>query len=383
MTLTALTGAKIVFAGEIAHGKALVLDGNRIARVAETGELPEGCAVQDLGGGWLLPGFIDTQVNGGGDVLFNDMPNIEGVRAIAEAHRRYGTTGLLPTLISDHAPVVEAAIAAGEDALAAGVPGVLGVHIEGPHLNPVKKGIHDAGRFSAVGDAVIARLTVPGAGRRIVTLAPELAPEGAVRTLADAGLLVCAGHSLADYNQTRAALAEGLVGFTHLFNAMTQFLSRDPGMVGAALEDRASHFGLIVDGLHVHPAALRVALMARGVEGAMLVTDAMPPVGGRSNRFSLMGQDIAVVDGTCRGPDGTLAGSALTMAQAFRNAMDIMGCDIVTASRMASGNPAKFLRVDDETGAIAPGLRADLVHMDDARHVTATWIGGARQDHRE
>lgn len=378
MTLTALTGARVVLADRVVEGQALVLDGARILGLADAA--PAGADVQDLSGGWLLPGFIDTQVNGGGDVLFNDMPSVEGIRAIAQAHRRHGTTGLLPTLISDHAPVVEAAIAAGEAALEAGVPGVLGVHIEGPHLNPVKKGIHDAGRFSVVDDAVLARLAVPTIGRRVVTLAPELAPEGAVRALAEAGVLVCAGHSLADYDQTRAALAEGLAGFTHLFNAMTQFLSRDPGMVGAALEDRASHFGLIVDGLHVHPAALRVALLARGMEGAMLVTDAMPPVGGRLDHFTLMGQEIAVVDGTCRGPDGTLAGSALTMAQALRNAMDMMDCDIVTASRLASGNPAKFLRLDAETGTIAPGLRADLVHLDDARQVTATWIGGARED---
>lgn len=383
MTVQALSGARIVLADRVVGGQALLVDGTRIAGLSAPDALPEGCEVLDLGGGWLLPGFIDTQVNGGGDVLFNDMPNIEGIRAIAAAHRRYGTTGLLPTLISDYPAVVEAAIEAGEAALDAGVSGVLGVHIEGPHLNPVKKGIHDQSRFSAIDDAVVARLTAPSTGRRIVTLAPELAPNGTVRALSDAGVLVCAGHSLADYDQTRAALSEGLVGFTHLFNAMTQFLSREPGMVGAALEDRASHFGLIVDGLHVHPAALRVALLARGIEGAMLVTDAMPPVGGQSNRFTLMDQDIAVVDGTCRGPDGTLAGSALTMSQALRNAMDMLGCDIIAASRMASGNPAKFLRLDNETGAIAPGLRADLVHLDDARQVRATWIAGEREDTRE
>lgn len=383
MTRTALSGARIVLADRVVEGQALVLDGGRIVGLADPGALPSDCAVAQLDGGWLLPGFIDTQVNGGGDVLFNDMPNVEGIRAIAAAHRRYGTTGLLPTLISDYAPVVDAAIEAGEAALAQGVPGVLGVHIEGPHLNAAKKGIHDAGRFSKVDAQVIDRLAAPTQGRRIVTLAPELTPAGAVRALAQAGVLVCAGHSMADYDQTRAALADGLVGFTHLFNAMTQFLSREPGMVGAALEDRASHFGLIADGLHVHPAAMRVALLARGIEGAMLVTDAMPPVGGRLGRFTLMGQDIAVVNGTCRGPDGTLAGSALSMAQALRNAMDMLGCDIVAASRMASGNPAKFLRLDDETGTIAPGLRADLVHIDDARLVTATWIGGAREDHHE
>ncbi|WP_267389147.1 N-acetylglucosamine-6-phosphate deacetylase [Sphingomonas sp. GC_Shp_3] len=381
MTMTALTGARIVLANRIVDGQALIVDGARIVGVTDS--VPGTCERHDLGGGWLLPGFIDTQVNGGGDVLFNDMPSVAGIRTIAQAHRRYGTTGLLPTLISDRAPVVEAAIAAGEDAIAGGVPGVLGVHIEGPHLNPDKKGIHDAARFSAIDPEALARLTAPTRGRRIVTLAPELAPAGAVRALAEAGVLVCAGHSLADYDQTRAALVDGLAGFTHLFNAMTQFLSRDPGMVGAALEDRASHFGLIADGLHVHPATLRVAMLARGVEGIMLVTDAMPPVGGRRDRFTLMGQDISVVGGTCRGPDGTLAGSALTMAQAFRNAMELMGCDIIAASRMASGNPARFLRLDQHTGTIASGLRADLVHLDDARKVTATWIAGARADHPE
>ncbi|MGY2736810.1 N-acetylglucosamine-6-phosphate deacetylase [Sphingomonas sp. UYP23] len=381
MTRIALTGARIVLADRIVDQQALLLDGTRI--VALAARIPEGFERRELGGGWLLPGFIDTQVNGGGDVLFNDAPTLAGIRTIAEAHRRSGTTGLLPTLISDRAPIVEAAIAAGEDALAAGVPGVLGVHIEGPHLNPQKKGIHDPARFSTIDRDALARLTAPSRGRRIVTLAPELAPAGAVRALAEAGILVCAGHSLADYDQTRAALAEGLAGFTHLFNAMTQFLSRDPGMVGAALEDRASHFGLIADGLHVHPAALRVALLARGVEGIMLVTDAMPPVGGQRDRFTLMGQEIAVVGGTCRAPDGTLAGSALTMAQAFRNAIDLMGCDMVAASRMASGTPAAFLRLDGEIGMIAPGLRADLVHLDDARRVTATWIAGARVDRAE
>ena len=260
--------------------------------------------------------------------------------------------------------------------MAQSVPGILGVHVEGPHLNPGKKGIHDAAKFAPIDSAALARLTQPTRGRRIVTLAPELAPPGAIRALAQADVIVAAGHSLADYDQTVMALNEGLAGFTHLFNAMTQMGSREPGMVAAALLDRTSHFGLIVDGLHVHPAALRVALAARGIDGAMLVTDAMPPVGGSNARFSLMGQDIHVVDGTCRGPDDTLAGSALSMAQAFRNAMDMLGCSMMDASRMASGNPAKFLRLEQETGAILPGLRADLVHLDVQRRVRRSWIAG-------
>lgn len=381
MTVQALVGASIVLPDRVVAGQALIVEDDRITGLVARGAVPAGCIVRDLAGGWLLPGFIDTQVNGGGDVLFNDRPDVAGIRSIAAAHRPYGTTGMLPTLISDYPAIVDAAIAAGEQALAEQVPGILGVHIEGPHLNAAKKGIHDDTRFAPIDPIVVARLAVPTSGRRIVTLAPELAPVGAVRALSDAGVLVCAGHSLANYERTRAALAEGLAGFTHLFNAMTQFLSRDPGMVGAALEDRSSHFGLIVDGLHVHPAALRVALLARGSDGAMLVTDAMPPVGGTRDRFTLMDRDIAVIDGTCRGPDGTLAGSALTMVQALRNAMDLLGCDIVTASRMASANPATFLRLAHETGRIAPGLRADLVHLDPDRRVLATWIGGSHVDH--
>jgi N-acetylglucosamine-6-phosphate deacetylase len=266
MTLTALTGASIVLADAVAEGQALLLDGDRIAGLAAADALPAGCARHDLGGGWLLPGFIDVQVNGGGDVLFNDHPSVEGIRAIAAAHRRFGTTGLLPTLISDYAGVVDAAIAAGEAALADRVPAcsacISKARISTPRrrASTTRRASPRSMRKSSRGWRS-PRWTAHGhAGART-------RPGGNRAALTDAGVLVCAGHSLADYDQTRAALAEGLAGFTHLFNAMTQFLSREPGMVGAALEDRASHFGLIVDGLHVHPAALRVALRARGSEG--------------------------------------------------------------------------------------------------------------------
>jgi len=377
----AIIGASIVLPDRVVEGQALLIEAGRIVGLAAPDALPAGCARHDLDGGWLLPGFIDTQVNGGGDILFNDRPDVAGIGMIAAAHRRSGTTGLLPTVISDYPDVIDAAIAAGEDAIAQAMPGVLGVHVEGPHLNPAKKGIHDQDRLSPISDRLIARLMSPGLGRRIVTLAPELAPPGTIRALNKAGVRVSAGHSMAGYEQTLAALAEGLAGFTHLFNAMVPMTGREPGMVGAALEDRATHFGLIVDGVHVHPATLRIALMARGVEGAMLVTDAMPPVGGKNAHFSLMGTPVSVVDGTCRGPDGTLAGSALSMVDALRNTIDLLGQDMVVASRMASGNPARFLGLGHETGAIAAGLRADLVHLDAAMRVTATWISGLREDH--
>lgn len=364
-----LAGARVLLPdGEAA---AIEIADGRIARVFDA--VPAGDT--DLGGGWLVPGFIDTQVNGGGGVLFNDAPNIDGITAIAAAHRRFGTTGLLPTLISDDVGVVEQAISSVDAAIAAGVPGILGIHIEGPFLNAGKRGIHDAVKFRTLDDAAIALLTRPGRGARLVTIAPELAPPGAIRALTEAGVIVAAAHSLADYAQTRAALDEGLAGFTHLFNAMTGLGSREPGMVGAALDDKRSLFGLIVDGHHVAPATMRVALAARGTDGAMLVTDAMPPAGTDLRSFDLMGRTITVADGTLRGADGTLAGSALTMAEAFRNAISLLHVDMHAASQLASANPARFLGLAGETGRIAPGLRADFVHLDDDLRVIGTWIG--------
>ena len=383
MMRTALTGAILVLPDRTVAGQAVLIHDGRIASVVSADDIPPGYRRDDLGGGWLLPGFIDTQVNGGGDVLFNDSPDVAGITAIARAHRRFGTTGLLPTLISDRPQVLDLAMPAVEQAMATGVPGILGIHVEGPHLNPAKHGIHDAGRFTPIDAAAIGRLGSPSIGVRLVTIAPELAPGGAIEAMARRGVIVAAGHSIADYEQTRAALRAGLRGFTHLFNAMTPLASRAPGMVGAALEDRASWFGLIVDGVHVHPATLRIALAARGIDGAMLVTDAMPPVGGTRTHFDLMGQPITVVDGTCRAADGTLAGSALSMVQALRNAIDLLGLSIVQASRLASGNPARFLGIARDVGAIAAGLRADLVHLDGDRRVRRTWIGGVVSEEGE
>lgn len=380
---TALIGARVVTSDAVLDDHALLIDGARIAGVVAADRVPRDATVERLDGGLLLPGFIDTQVNGGGDVLFNDSPSVAGARAIAEAHRRFGTTALLPTLISDDLSVVTAAIGAVEAAVMEGVPGVIGIHVEGPFLNPAKRGIHDADKFRPIDAEAIALLTRPGRGKRLLTIAPERAPPGAIAALAAAGVVVAAAHSMADYAQTRAALDAGLAGFTHLFNAMTLLGSREPGMVGAALEDRASHFGLIVDGRHVHPASLRVAIAARGVEGAMLVTDAMPPVGGVRDRFILAGREIRVVDGVCVASDGTLGGAALSMAQAFRNALSMLGLSIVDASRMASGNPADFMGLANRTGRIRPGLAADLVHLNDAYRVTCSWIGGSRSDRGE
>lgn len=355
--------------------RCVLIEGGRVAAVIPAAECPRDAARRELEGD-LVPGFIDLQVNGGGGVLLNDESTADGIAAIAEAHRKFGTTGMLPTLISDDLNVVARAIAAVDEAIESGVPGVLGIHIEGPFLNTAKRGIHDSSKFRTLDAEAIDLLSSLKRGRTLVTLAPELAPAGAIRTLAERGVVVAAGHTDSSYEQVRAALDEGLSGFTHLYNAMTQLGSRAPGAVGAALEDRESWCGLIADGHHVHPAALRIALAIKGPDRLVLVTDAMPTVGSDVKEFTLRGLRIIADDGRCVAPDGTLAGSDLDMAMAVRNAVRLMGVDLATAVRMASASPARAMRMSEERGEIRPGLAADLVLMNGRQEVIETWIGG-------
>lgn len=380
MSRFALTGARIFSDGAFLENHALIVADGAIEAVSP--DVPAGCERVHLNGGDLLPGFIDVQVNGGGGVLFNDQPTVAGIEAIGTAHRRFGTTGFLPTLISDDVAVMDRAIDAVEQAIAGKVPGVLGIHLEGPFLNPARAGIHDKSRFRVIDDALIERLARLKGGRTVMTLAPECAPPGAIGKLAAKGVLVCAGHSAADYAATTTALIEGVRGFTHLFNAMTPFTSREPGMVGSALNDAASWCGIIADLHHVHPASLAVALRAKPSDRFFLVTDAMSTVGSYQKTFMLGETRITASGGRLTGPDGTLAGSDLDMASAVRNMIAAVGVSPGTAITMASGAPAAFLGLESVRGRIAPGLAADLVHVDraagDGMAVLATWIGGVR-----
>ena len=374
---TRLVNGRVLIDGALRDDVAIVIDGGRIAAIEDhAGRATDGDT--DLEGAILAPGFIDTQVNGGGGALFNADPTVDCIATIGAAHRRFGATGFLPTLISDDLEVVDRGIEAVEAAIARGVPGVLGIHIEGPFLNASRKGVHDASKFRTLDDDAIALLTRLTSGRTLVTLAPELAPPGAVRTLAGRGVIVAAGHTDAAYEQVRAALDDGLAGFTHLYNAMTQLGSRTPGAVGAALEDRDSWCGLIVDGHHVDPVVLKLALRCRPRNRFMLVTDAMPSVGSPEDHFMLQGRRITVRDGLCLDPDGVLAGSDLNMAAAVRNARDLMDLDLPSAVALATANPAEFLGLGAVRGRIEPGFVADLALLDDDLMVVETWIGGRR-----
>jgi N-acetylglucosamine-6-phosphate deacetylase len=358
-------------------GLAVLLQGERIAAVlADDDPRVREAQRHDLQGRLLLPGFIDVQVNGGGGLLFNDAPSVDTLRGIAAAHRRFGTTGLLPTLITDTADKMRAALAAVDAAIAQDVPGILGVHLEGPFLAPGRKGIHDASLFRHPDAHDLALLAAPHRGVVMLTLAPEQVPTDTIRRLSEAGVIVVAGHTAADYATTRAALDAGVRGFTHLFNAMTPLASREPGVVGAALDDPHSWCGLIVDGHHAHPAALRVAITAKPRGKCVLVTDAMPPVGSDNPTYVLNGQTIVARDGICQSDAGVLAGSALDMATGVRNLIGMLGLPLTEASRMASAYPAAWLGLERTHGRIAAGYRADFAVLDDSLHVRETWIGG-------
>ena len=339
------------------------------------GDPPSGDLI-DLDGGYLVPGFIDAQVNGGGGVLFNNDTSVDAINAIGRAHRRFGTTGFLPTLISDDAAVMQRAITATRDAIEQGVPGVLGIHLEGPYLAPARKGTHDDAKFRVPDADEIAMATSLDNGISLLTLAPERVPTESIRAIVQRGGIVTAGHTAGSYDEIRAGIDAGISGFTHLYNAMSPLQGREPGAVGAALEDDACWCGVIVDGVHVHPASLRVALKAKPRGRVFLVTDAMPMVGGDDPSFDLYGETITAIDGVVRNAAGALAGSALDMASAVRNSVHLLGLPLDEACRMAAQYPAEFLGIGGSHGRIAPGYRADLVLLDGEVCVQRSWIGG-------
>lgn len=366
----------IVFDGEAPlSGHGVVIEGARIASILPEGQLPDATTF-DLAGGTLVPGFLDLQINGGGGVLFNADTSVQGIRTIGQAHRAHGTTGFLPTLVTDSFAVMREAIHAVSQAMAEGVPGVLGIHLEGPFLNAQRRGVHDAGKFCELDDEGVAVVTSLDRGKTLLTLAPELASGDMIRRLVSAGVVLSAGHTTASFEQVNEALAAGLRGFTHLYNAMPPLLSRDPGVVGAALAHDDSWFGIIADGHHVHPASFRVAVRAKPRGGAVLVTDAMPCVGTDQDSFEFGGETITVADGRCVTAAGVLAGSDLDMLSAVRNAASFAAVDFFEAVRMASLYPARAIGLDNQLGAIRPGYRASLVALDGQRSVTRSWIDG-------
>lgn len=377
MSQKALVNGRVLTERGFASGLAVLVAGPRILDVVEDNARNVRTAERhDLGGRFLMPGFIDCQVNGGGGVLFNDDPSIATIRQIGSAHRAFGTAGFLPTLISDTPEVMRTAIGAVREAIGSGEPGVLGIHLEGPLLSPARPGVHDPAKFRQPDAALLDLVTSLDVGRTVMTVAPDRISPAVIRELVSRGVIVCVGHTAADYATAHAAFDAGARGVTHLFNAMPALHNREPGVVGAALEDDRVWCGMIVDGHHVHPATMRVALAAKAVGKMFLVTDAMPPVGSEQMTFQLSGETIRCENGKCVNDAGVLAGSYLDMASAVRNSVSMIGATLDEAARMASTYPAALLRLA-ERGRIAPRCHADFVVFDDELNVHEVWSGGS------
>lgn len=326
--------------------------------------------------GLLAPGLVDVQVNGGGGVLFNDTPNVDALQVITEAHARFGVTAIMATLISDARDKIAAAFDAVERAVHQGMPGLLGLHVEGPWLSSPRRGVHPEKFLRALDGEDMRQLTRQRLFPVMVTLAPEQASPEQVKALADAGVVMSIGHTAASHEAVEALLSAGVRGFTHLFNAMPPLEGRNPGPVGAALANRDAWAGLILDGIHVHPLSARAAFAAKSAHRMILVSDAMATVGSAEPDMTLFGERIAVSDGALRTASGTLAGAHLDLSLAVRNATTLLGATPEQALRMASTTPAEFLQCEQHVGRIAVGNRADLVLLDDRLNPLRVWISG-------
>jgi N-acetylglucosamine-6-phosphate deacetylase len=352
---------------------AVAMSGGYVRTVCPVGAAPTADRVVDV----LAPGFVDCQINGGGGVLFNAAPTPETLATIALAARRGGTAHLFPTFITAPGTDYTRALDAVAEAIASGVPGVVGVHREGPFLSPRRPGIHPPHHIRPLAAGDVARLTAY-AHPLLLTLAPEEATPAQFRALAAAGVRLFAGHSEATAEEIAEAEAAGLVGATHLWNAMSQLAGRAPGCVGAVLASNGLMAGIIADGQHVHPVNLRLAARAMGTR-LFLVTDAMATLGSDLTAFDLYGTPVTLAEGRLAGPDGTLAGAHLAMDEAVRN-MVALGVAEAEALDMASGRPARAAGLTD-LGRIAPGARASLTVLREdlqaqAVIVDGVWHGG-------
>jgi len=381
--LTRAYRAAWLFDGKELRKDCALLVGHGVVKgLVATRDIPAGTTVQDLGKGTITPGFVDLQVNGGDGIMFNDDPSVAPLRRIAAAHGRLGTTALLPTLITDKPAQTAAAIEAVVEAISLGVPGIAGLHLEGPHLSLARKGAHDPALIRPMDRADLDLLCTAAARlpALMVTVAAETVRPDQIAEMAAAGIIVSLGHSDADFDTCKLAVESGARCATHLFNAMSQLGNRQPGLVGAVLDMPRLNAGLIADGIHVHPVSIASALRAKKGPGAVfLVTDAMAPAGSDITSFTLQGRRITRIDGRLTLSDGTLAGADVDMARALQVLTGTVGIPADQALAMATRIPAHLIGQYRAIGALQPGGRADFAYLEPDLTLGGSWVGGARQ----
>ncbi|WP_086930263.1 N-acetylglucosamine-6-phosphate deacetylase [Agarilytica rhodophyticola] len=384
--LKTLTGATIFDSQHFFENHGIILSGENIQAIMPLSELPENIERVELAHGIVAPGFIDLQVNGGGGKLFNNKPCLETLKYMLDGHRQKGTTSMMPTFISDNPSSYSCAVEAVHEAFDKSYKGILGLHLEGPFLVESRRGTHSASYIRKASSSdiqwLLEKQRKSGKACLVVTLAPEQVTPSDIQQLVDAGIIVCVGHSDAEYEKVEIALAAGVSGFTHLYNAMRPLQGRDPGVVGAALSDPNSWCGIIADGHHVHPIAIKVAIAAKPPGKVFLVSDAMATVGSEDHSFTLYTEEISENNGCLINAQGRLAGSAIGLIDAVKFCVEHVNLAVDEALRMASLYPAQFIAKDNCLGRIKNGYRADLVHFNQDYNVLNTWVAGEHKPHK-
>jgi len=355
------------------NNQEVVIDEGVIVSISEAKD------PREILSGTLAAGYIDLQVNGGGGYLFNQSPREESLEQIAKAHQKFGTTGWLPTLITDEPEVMEKAASAIANARANRTNranGILGIHFEGPHLSKVKKGVHSESSIREISNKEMDIFLRKDLGKVLVTVAPENVTCEQIEKLVANGVIVCLGHSDADFETVSKAIKSGAKGFTHLYNAMSQLNAREPGMVGAALANSDVAYGIILDGIHMHPAAAKIAYLAN--KNMILVTDAMPPVGVEGESFELPSGKVTRNGNKLTDSEGRIAGSVLDMSAAVKNAQAFLDVSLEEAINLANKLPAKFLGLESTYGSIEVGKKASLILLDKNNQVNASWVDGIK-----
>ncbi|NDL62721.1 N-acetylglucosamine-6-phosphate deacetylase [Acerihabitans arboris] len=376
----ALTNGRIFTGYQVLEHHAVVIDGGAIDAVCPSDALPANIERRDLDGAMLAPGFIDMQLNGCGGVQFNDSLDalsVETLETMQRANVKSGCTSFLPTLITSTDAFMRRAVDVMRAFLAQHKHQALGLHLEGPYLNPIKKGTHDPALMRLPSPEMIAFLCANADVIAQITLAPEQVDAGVIRQLGQAGILVSAGHSNATYDQAKAGFAAGIGFATHLFNAMPPITGREPGLIGAIYDTPSLYCGIIADGLHVSYANIRNTKRIKG-DKLVLVTDATAPAGAdnRIERFIFAGKTIYYRDGLCLDENGTLSGSALTMIEAVRNSVEFAGIPLDEALRMATLYPAQALGVAARLGTLQAGKVANLAAFTRDYRITRTIVNG-------